>query len=178
MLRRFLRANHLRPALIGTVALLLLAAVGPATAAQIDRAATLDMSAELPFWPRPQVVPRQPAPLTPGLDTPGRVMVQRFDCGEGPVTFTVEVFSPRTTAARLVGEQRRLTGMFESEDVEARALSVPGSPQGAWRLMEVESRATWRPPACGSTASRRRSAFPHGRARHGAACSERRTDPC
>ena len=39
-----LRGNHLRPALIGTVALLLLAAVGPATAAQIDRAATLDMS--------------------------------------------------------------------------------------------------------------------------------------
>ena len=65
-------------------------------------------------------------------------MVQRFDCGEGPATFTVEVFSPRSTAARLIGEQRRLTGMFESEDVETHALSVPGSPQGAWRLMEVE----------------------------------------
>jgi exosortase A len=133
-----LRANHLRPALIGTVALLLLAAVGPATAAQIDRSATLDMSADLPFLAPPAGCSSQPAPLTPGLDTPGRVMVQRFDCGEGPATFTVEVFSPRSTAARLVGEQRRLTGVFESEDVEVHALSVPGSPQGAWRLMEVE----------------------------------------
>lgn len=128
--------NHLRPALLATVALIVIAAIGPAIASQIDRGATLDKTVELPsLVPSANCAP-QPTPLTSDLDTPGRVVAQRIDCGGGPVTLTVEVFSPRSTAARLVAEQRRLTGGFEGEDVETHSLSVPNAPQGAWRLME------------------------------------------
>ena len=79
----------------------------------------------------------QPAPLTAGLDAPGRMIVQRFDCGDGPVTLIVEVMSARSIASRLVAEQRRLTGGFDGDDVETQSLSAPNSPQGAWRLMEA-----------------------------------------
>ena len=127
--------NHLRPALLGTVALLALAAIGPAVATQIDRVATPDMKTELPSLAPATGCSSQPAPLTAGLDTPGRVIAQRIDCGDGPVTLIAEVFSPRSTASSLIAEQRRLTGMFESEDVETHSLSVPNSPQDAWRLM-------------------------------------------
>jgi exosortase A len=130
------QANHLRPALLGAGGLILLAAIGPAIAAQIDRSAAPDMTADLPTLAPAAGCSLLPAPLTAGLDAPGRITVQRFDCGEGPVTLTVEVFSPRSTAARLVAEQRRLTGLLEGDDVETHWLSVPNSQQVAWRLME------------------------------------------
>jgi exosortase A len=132
---RALQVSHLRPALLGTTTLVLLAAIGPAIAAQIDRSAVPDMTAVLPALAPAAGCSSLQAPLTAGLDAPGRIIVQRFDCGEGPVTFTVEVFSPRSTAARLLAEQRRLTGLFEGDNVEARWLSVPNNPQGTWRLM-------------------------------------------
>jgi exosortase A len=131
------QAHHLRPALLGTVGLLLLAAIGPALAAQIDRAAAPDLAAGLPTLAPAAVCSSLPAPLNADLDAPGRIIVQRFDCGEGPVTFITEVFSPRSTAARLIAEQRRLTGLSEGDDVETHSLSIPNSPQGAWRLMEA-----------------------------------------
>ena len=95
------------------------------------------MTAGLPTLAPAAVCSSLPAPLTADLDTPGRIIVQRFDCGEGPVTFITEVFSPRSTAARLIAEQRRLTGLSEGDDVETHSLSIPNSPQGAWRLMEA-----------------------------------------
>jgi exosortase/archaeosortase family protein len=128
-------AHHLRPALLGTVGLLLLAAIGPALAAQIDRSAAPDLTAGLPTLVPAPICSSLPAPLSADLDAPGRIIVQRFDCGEGPVTFITEVFSPRSTAARLIAEQRRLTGLLEGDDVETYSPSVPNSPQGAWRLM-------------------------------------------
>ena len=130
-------AHHLRPALLGTVGLVLLAAIGPALAAQIDRAAAPDMTAALPTLAPAAGCSALPAPLTADLEVPGRIIVQRYDCGQGPVTFTIEVFSPRSTAARLAAEQRRLTGMMEGDDVETRSLSLPHSPPDAWRLMET-----------------------------------------
>ena len=134
---RIPQTNHLRPALFGTVALLALAAIGPAVAARFDRAATLDTTAELPSFVPAAGCVTQPAPLTVGLDAPGRMIVQRFDCGDGPVTLIVEVMPARSIASRLVAEQRRLTGGFEGDDVETQSLSAPNSPQGAWRLMEA-----------------------------------------
>ena len=134
---RIPQTNHLRPALFGTVALLALAAIGPAIAARFDRAATLDTTAELPSFVPAAGCVTQPAPLTAGLDAPGRMIVQRFDCGDGPVTLIVEVMPARSIASRLVAEQRRLTGGFEGDDVETQSLSAPNSPQGAWRLMEA-----------------------------------------
>jgi hypothetical protein len=69
------------------------------------------------------------------------MIVQRFDCGEGALTLSIEVFSPRTTASRLIGEQRRLTGGLEGEDVETHTLSFPDTPRGAWQLRAAEKSA-------------------------------------
>jgi exosortase A len=130
-------ANRLRPALVGMIALLVLAAIGPATAAQIDRAATLDGAGEMPALVLAAGCQTEPAPLTIGLDTPGRVIAKQIDCGDGPVTLFIEVFSPRSIAARLVAEERRMTGGLQGDDVETHPLMVPNSPAGAWRLMEM-----------------------------------------
>jgi hypothetical protein len=95
------------------------------------------MTAELPSFTPAVGCVAQPAPLTVGLDAPGRIIVRRFDCGDGPVTLIVEVMSARSIASRLVAEQRRLTGRFDGDDVETQSLSAPNSPPGAWRLMEA-----------------------------------------
>jgi exosortase/archaeosortase family protein len=134
-------ANHLRPALIGAAALIVLAGIGPAIAARFDRAAAPDMRAELTLLSPAAGCSALPAPLTAGLDAPGRLFMQRFDCGGGPVTLTIEVFSPHSTAGRLVAEQRRLTAGVGNGDVETTPLTVPNTPKGAWRLIESATSA-------------------------------------
>jgi exosortase A len=126
---------QLRPMMLATVALLLLAAIGPAIAAQFDRIAVADMTAELPTLTPATGCSLLAAPNTGTLDAPGRIVAQRLDCGAGPVTFVAEVFSPRSTAARLIAEQRRLTGALQDDDVDASSLALPNAPDGAWRLM-------------------------------------------
>jgi hypothetical protein len=46
------------------------------------------------------------------------------------------VFSPRSTAARLAAEQRRLTGGLLDDDAVTHPLSLPDGPEGAWQLIE------------------------------------------
>ncbi len=128
--------NHLRPAMIGAIGLVALSAIGPAIAMQLDRSAAPDMLSKLPKLTSANGCQEQLAPLTEGLDAPGRILVQRFDCGQGPVTLMIEVFSPRSTASRLVAEQRRLTEVTGADDVETVQLTVAGAPHGAWRLVQ------------------------------------------
>lgn len=128
--------NHLRPALVGAVCLVVLAGIGPAIAAQFDRAARPDMTADLPSLAPAIGCAAKPVPLTVGLDAPGRMLVQRFDCDTGAVTVTFEVFSPRSTVSRLVAEQRRLMPVLLEEDAESRLLPAPNTPPGTWRLTE------------------------------------------
>ena len=128
--------NHLRPAVIGAIGLIALAAVGPAVAMQFDRSAVPDMLSQLPALTPTSDCRVQPTALTEALDAPGRIIVQRFDCGQGPVTVVIEVFSPRTTANRLVAEQRRLTQVLGADDVQTSQLTGAGAPRGAWRLVQ------------------------------------------
>jgi exosortase A len=128
-------ANHFRPAFLGMVTLLL-AAIGPAIAAHFDRAAVLDTTADLPSLAPVDGCSSLPAPPTQGLDAPGRMITQRMDCGGGPVILIAEVFSPRSTAARLAAEQRRLTGGLLDDDAVTHPLSLPDGPEGAWQLIE------------------------------------------
>ena len=133
--------NHLRPALLAAAGLIVVAAIGPAVAARFDSAAVVDMASVIPtLQPAPgcQVVP---GPLTDGLDTPGRMIVQHFDCGHGVVALMIEVFSPRSTANRMLNEQRRLTEIEGAEDVQSSTFTVPGTPAGTWRLVERTSPA-------------------------------------
>jgi exosortase len=134
-------ANHVRQALSGAAGLIVLAAIGPAIAASIDRAAGLDVAVRLPSFVPAVGCKAEPAPLTIGLAAPGRMVVQRYDCGDGPVTLAAEVFSPRTTLRRLATEQLRLTGLLTGDDVEESWLTVQNSSAGAWRLM-VATRST------------------------------------
>ena len=91
------RGNHLRPALLGSVILVLLAGIGPAIAARFDSAAMPDMVMDQPSLVPAAGCTATPAPLTAGLDAPGRMIVQRFACRDGVVTLSIEVFSPRRT---------------------------------------------------------------------------------
>jgi exosortase A len=128
--------EHLRPSVFGAAGLIGLAAIGPAIASELDRGAAPDMLSQLPVLTPVGNCRLQAAPLTVGLDTPGRMIVQRFDCGQGPVVLSIEVFSPRSIASRFIGEQRRLTEVVGADDIRSIAISVPGSPPGAWRLVE------------------------------------------
>ena len=128
--------NHLRPAVFGAAALIVLAAIGPAIAVQLDRGVVPDMLSQLPSLAPSGACRQQPAPLTEGLDAPGRMIVQRFDCDGSLVTLSIEVFSPRSTATRLVAEQRRLTEVVGADDVETSQLTVPGVPPGTWHLVQ------------------------------------------
>ena len=128
--------DHLRPAVFGAAGLIGLAAIGPAVATEFDRSASPDMRSELPVLAPVGDCRLETAPLTLGLDAPGRMIVQRFDCGQVPVTLSIEVFSPRSVPSSMIGEQRRLTEVVGADDVRSSGVSVPGSPPGAWRLVE------------------------------------------
>lgn len=133
--------NYLRPAMLAAAAIIVVAAIGPAVAARFDSSAVVDMTSNMPtLVPAAgcQIVPGQ---LTDGLDTPGRVIVQHFNCGHGVLTLMIEVFSPRSTANRMLNEQRRLTEIEGAEDVQSTSLNVPGAPAGAWRMVERTSPA-------------------------------------
>ena len=79
----------------------------------------------------------EPAPPTESLGAPGRVVQQRFECGQGMLTLTIEVFSPRSPASQLLAEQRRLTDMDGAEDVQSKPLNLPNAPQDAWHMIEA-----------------------------------------
>jgi exosortase A len=128
--------DHLRPAVFGAIGLVGLAAIGPAVAMELDRRAAPDMRSELPALIPVGNCRLEAAPLTLGLDTSGRMIEQRFDCGEGPVLLSIEVFSPRGIASSMIGEQRRLTEVVGADDVRSSRVNVSGSPPGAWRLVE------------------------------------------
>jgi hypothetical protein len=135
--RRLPDWNHFRPAMFGTAGLVLLAALSPAVADALDRTATPDMAAAMPLLQPTAACKAEPAPPTEALGAPGRITVQRFDCGQGVLTLTVEVFSPRSPTSQLVAERRRLTDMDGAEDVQSTPLQAPNAPNGAWRLIEA-----------------------------------------
>jgi len=135
-IRRGYFRDHLRPAVFGAIGLVALAAIGPAVAMELDRRAAPDMRSELPALTPVGDCRLAAAPLTLGLDTSGRMIEQRFDCGQGPVLLSIEVFSPRSIASSMIGEQRRLTEVVGADDVRSSHVNVPGSPPSAWRLVE------------------------------------------
>jgi exosortase A len=156
----------LRPALIGTAALIVLAGIGPAVAARLDRAAAPGMRIVPPSLSPEADCTSQSLLPSAGIDAPGRLFAQRFDCGDGPVTLTVEVFSPRSTASRLVAEQRRLVPGLAGEDVETHPLAVPHAPPDAWRMIvsakpaQVAAMSLWidgRPAQLGMAARARQA---------------------
>jgi exosortase A len=135
--RRMPDWNYFRPAMYGTAALVLLAAISPTVADALDRTAVPDMASALPLLEPTSDCKAEPAPPTEGLGAPGRTVVQRFDCGQGVLTLTLEVFSPRSPTSQLLAERRRLTDMGVAEDVQSTPLNLPNAPRGAWQMIEA-----------------------------------------
>ena len=129
--------GHMRATLVGVAALIVLAGIGPAIAIQLDRVPLPGFPAELATLVPGHGCSVQPTPLTEGLGSPGRVIVQRVRCADGIVELTIEVFSPRTTASRLIAEQRRLTLLPGAEDVQSHPLQIAHAPARTWRMVET-----------------------------------------
>jgi hypothetical protein len=115
----------------------LLAAISPTVADTLNRTATPDMAAAIPLLEPTAVCKAVPAPPTEGLGALGRAIVQRFDCGRGVLTLTIEVFSPRSPTSQLLAERRRLTDMDGAEDIQSTPLNLPNAPQGAWHMIQA-----------------------------------------
>jgi exosortase A len=64
-----------------------------------------------------------------------RVRTQRVACGRFRMDLNWEAFSPRTTAAPVMAERRRLCLRAETEGLQESWLNVPGGPPSAWRIM-------------------------------------------
>lgn len=121
-------------------AMVVLAAVGPAAAAELDRVGARQVAASLPeFAPDVACAPSGAAQLqdAPG-GVPARIAGQAFRCDGQTLLFRVEVFSPRASASALFAEQRRLAGEIGVSDVSVRPLSLDRPTTRSWRLVETE----------------------------------------
>ena len=126
-------------AVAAVAALVVLAAVGPAGAAALDRIAAARPGPAPPAIAASALcvpAPGAPAPLPMGAGI--RMSATRLICDGQPVTVRIETFPPRSTAGVILGEQRRLTGI----DVDITRLNVRGTPEGTWHLAEIEEPAT------------------------------------
>lgn len=127
--------DRLRPSVFGAAGLVVLASIGPAIAEELTQRAAPDMVSGFPSLMLTGPCRQNTTPLAVGLDAPGRMIVQRIDCGPGPVQLSIEVFSPRSATSRMLAEQRRLTDVIGADDVQSHPLSVPGSLPGTWHLV-------------------------------------------
>lgn len=115
------------PLLMSVAGVLALAAIGPAGAAQLDR--NSDRNLNMPRLNSVSECVSQPMSSTMSLA--GQMAVREFGCDQGRISLAIEVFSPRSTAARLATEQRRLMGDVAWEDLETSP--IPNS-NGLWTL--------------------------------------------
>jgi len=118
-------------ALAGAAAVAAVAAIGPATAAQLNRMAASAPQAELPAPPAGSSCIVQPSPVLDG----GMPLVEHLSCGGVPVTLEVALFSRRTTSAPVLAEYRRLASPAGAGDVAASWLPIPNPGSRIWRLV-------------------------------------------
>jgi len=78
----------------------------------------------------------QGPPTAPAGASSGRAIVQRIDCGGTAMNVQIEVFSPRSTAAPINAERRRLTRTVDADDIsETPVLTQAGDPRAGWRFI-------------------------------------------
>lgn len=70
----------------------------------------------------------------PDLSTPN-VRTQRVKCGDVPMDITWEAFSPRSTAAPLMAERRRLVSQALTEGLQENWLDARDGVASVWRIM-------------------------------------------
>ncbi len=116
-------AGHTLGAVSGCIAL---AAIFPLLAFVLDARSASALPPSPPQLPLGRCVPAQGS--EPGVDTsgPGRLAQQRLVCSDMVVLARAELFSPLAAPGTIIGEQRRLTDMPASADVETRTLKRRG----------------------------------------------------
>ena len=117
-----------------------LAAAGPVIVMGLTTAATLPATALRPIDLSPACVAAGPAiPAPGGL---GPAVLQRVNCAGLPLNVRVEVFSPRSTAAPINAERRRLTRLPDADDIsEAPLTAEAGAAGDGWRLIRANKPA-------------------------------------
>jgi exosortase A len=134
-----------RQGLLAGLAVALLACLGPAVVLGLNQASATPNIAMKPLDLSPACV-NLGAPTTPvpaALEgTPGRTVVQRMNCGGTEMIVQIEVFSPRSTAAPINAERRRLTRPKEADDVSEVPLTTrTGGALPPWRLIRANEPA-------------------------------------
>jgi exosortase A len=118
-----------------------LAAVGPLIVFGLSHASGAPEISLKPLDFSPSCVASGTQP-TPDASTPGRTMLQTIVCDGTRMTVEVEVFSPRSTAAPINAERRRLTRPRDADDLsEAPLTTSAGDPLRPWRLIRANEPA-------------------------------------
>lgn len=128
--------NAARHGLVAGLAVAALAAIGPLIVLTLDQAFAAPELALKPLDLSPSCVNLGAPAMQPSA--PGRSIIQRVDCGGTALTVEMEVFSPRSTAAPVNAQRRRLTLPEKADDIsEAPLAGNGGSPLPPWRAIRA-----------------------------------------
>jgi hypothetical protein len=134
------RPGAARHGLFAGLAVAALAAFGPVIVMALNRASAAPDFALKPLDLSPTCV-NEGSPSIPG-PLPGRAIIQQMNCGGIPMAVQIEVFSPRSTAAPVYAERRRLTRLPEADDIsEAPLTTGTGTPLRPWRVVRANEPA-------------------------------------
>jgi exosortase A len=111
-------------------AVVVLAALGPATVAAVD----YHIGSAPPAIALPAFVPG-PGCIAAGTPAPG---LQRFACGGFDVTATVRAFPPRVNPAVLITAQRDAGAEDRAKEIVTGRITAGGAQPFDWRLAETE----------------------------------------
>ena len=116
----------------------LVAAISPVLAMQLDRANRLDV-ASIPLLELGPDCADLPIEAPAPLDIPGNLVTRRIACDGLVFDLRLDVFGARSTAAPVLAAARRLAILpnpTNDEDIitETNWLPLPGGPQLLWRL--------------------------------------------
>jgi exosortase A len=107
-----------------------LAAIGPAIAAGLDRAGSIDLPAPRFAWTAPLgCAASPPQSIAPGAEA------TRFSCPQGTLTAVAHVFAPRANPAAIANARRNLSGELSAENVTTDTLTVPEAALTTWRMV-------------------------------------------
>jgi exosortase A len=134
------RPDAARHGLVAGLAVVMLAAIGPIIVLGLDHASAAPVLALKPLDLSPSCINQGAPAMQPSA--PGRSIIQRVDCGGTPMTVEMEVFAPRSTAAPVNAQRRRLTLPEKADDIsEAPLVAAGGQTLSPWRVIRANEPA-------------------------------------
>jgi exosortase A len=119
-------------------AVVILAAIGPAAAAALNRGSGTDLPATLrplAFVGACVIDPDRPTEQRDGV---GKLWVEHLKCGQAAFTLRLEVFPPRATASRIIAELRSLRNEQGTEGSAVAYIATAEGPR-TWRILELDN---------------------------------------